>query len=107
MKILELRKRYNNLGYIFIKDFLSKNEVKLIRSEIINSEDDNNDKIYKYYSRSIKSKKLILNRIENLCYNNKKIKNILKKLFNVNFNPFKSSLKEILFFILIKIIVGL
>jgi 2-aminoethylphosphonate dioxygenase len=70
---------YYNDGFILLKKFFSKKDIKIISNELNNIIDTNNKKIYLYFTRSKINKKLILNRIENFYENNKKIKQILDK----------------------------
>lgn len=88
---------FDKNGYLIVNNFLSNILSKKLKKIIIDSEKSKNQKIYKYYTRSIKNQKLILNRIENLYLNNKDIKkilsvkvsNFLKRLFKENFVLFK------------------
>ena len=97
MNYTKSKREFDNNGYLVVNNFLSKNLSKKLKNKIIDTEKSKNQKIYKYYTRSVKNRKLILNRIENLYLNNKdvkkilsvKVSNFLKRLFKENFVLFK------------------
>ena len=101
MNYTKSKREFDNNGYLVVNNFLSKNLSKKLKNKITDSEKSKNQKIYKYYTRSVKNRKLILNRIENLYINNKDVKKILSvkvsnflkrlfkgllKIFNLNIN---------------------
>ena len=97
MNYIKSRREFNNNGYLIVNNFLSDNLSKKLKKKIIDSEKSKNQNIYKYYTRSVKNRKLILNRIENLYLNNNEVRKILsvkvsyflKRLFKENFLLFK------------------
>lgn len=97
MNFTKSKKEFDNKGYLVISNFLNNDLSRKLKKKIIDSEKNNNNDIYRYYSRSIKNRKLILNRIENLYLNDrdvrkilsKKVSKLFKKLFKGNFHIFK------------------
>ncbi len=97
MDYIKSKRKFDNNGYLIVNNFLSNNLSNELKKKIIDSEKSKNQKIYRYYSRSVKNRKLILNRIENLYSNNDdvkkilsvKVSNFLKRLFKENFLLFK------------------
>ena len=79
MNFTKSKKEFDNKGYLVISNFLNNDLSRKLKKKIIDSEKNNNNDIYKYYSRSIKNRKLILNRIENLYLNDKDVRKILSK----------------------------
>ena len=97
MNFIKSKKEFDDKGYLVVNNFLSTELSKKLKKRIIDSETTKNKRIYRYYSRSIKNRELILNRIENLYLNDqeirkilsKKVSNLFKKLFKSNFLMFK------------------
>ena len=85
---------YDRYGYLLVKKFFNQKDILKFKSKILKYKKSNlNNKVYKYYEKSIlDKKKQVLVRIENLYENDKTIKNLINsKTLNNNLKKLLSS----------------
>ena len=86
MNVSSNRKKFNKYGYFKLKNFFSKNVIDKITKDIYRAKN-----VKKYYDQNnlIRRIEMIYDKGSNLRNANKKIKNLLKKIFDENFLIFK------------------
>lgn len=86
MNVSFYRKKFNKYGYLKLKNIFSKNIVDKITKDIYSAKN-----VKKYYDQNnlIRRIEMIYDKGSNLRNANKKIKNLLKKIFGENFLIFK------------------